>query len=48
MDVARMAAEAIALTVAVLMAAVVMATLGIAALCIRVADVFTWPARGTK
>ena len=40
--------EAIALTVAVLMAAAVMATLAIVALCIQVADAFTWPVRGTK
>jgi len=48
MDVARTAAEAIALTVAVLMAAAVMAMLAIVALCIRAADAFTWPVRGTK
>ena len=48
MDVARTAAEAIALTVAVLMAAAVMAMLAIVALCIQVADAFTWPVRGTK
>ena len=49
--VARMAAVpmAAALTaLALIGAAVVMATLGILALCIRAADVFTWPVRGTK
>ena len=40
--------EAIALTVAVLMAAAVMATLAIVVLCIQAADAFTWPVRGTK
>ena len=48
MDVAHTVAEAIGLTVAVLMAAVVMAMLAIAALCIRAVDAFTWPVRGTK
>ena len=39
---------AVLTALALIGAAVVMAMLVIAALCIRVVDAFTWPVRGTK